>query len=87
MSGSPGETILNKAGMTIRSENMGINIQVRFKKNPKLMLDNSARNKHTAYRHNKTKRFCVRRMRMMKRRKVTVFILGSNDCKRPFRDA
>lgn len=38
-SGAPGVNTLNKAGMAIKSENSGINIQVRFKKNCKSIRD------------------------------------------------
>jgi hypothetical protein len=73
--------------MAIRNENMGIKIQVRFKKKPTLILEQSVRSKHNAYRHKRMKRFLAKSICMMKRRKVKVLTLGSNDCKRPFLDA
>jgi hypothetical protein len=85
--GSPGVTTLNKAGMAMKSENRGMNIHVRFKKNPMLILEQSASSKQSAYRHSKMKRFLVSSICTMNRRKVKVLILGSNDCKRPFLDA
>ena len=86
-SGSPGVTTWNKAGMAIKSENKGINIQVRFKKNPILILEQSVSNKHNAYRHAIIRIFLVNSICMRKRRKVKVLTRGSKDCKRPFRDA
>jgi hypothetical protein len=44
--GSPGETKLKSAGMAISSEKKGMKIQVRFRKKPSPILENSARIKH-----------------------------------------
>ena len=48
ISESPGVTTLNKAGMAMKRENKGINIHVRFKKNPRLILEQSVSTKHNA---------------------------------------
>ncbi len=59
-SASPGVKILNKAGIAIKSENNGMNIQVRFKKNPKLILERYVKSKHRAYRHTRIETFLVK---------------------------
>jgi hypothetical protein len=80
---SPGEKMLNKAGIAIKSENKGINTQVRFKKKPKFILERYASSKHNAYKHNKIRIFFVRITCVMNSKKVTAFIRGSNDCNNP----
>ena len=86
-SGSPGVKILNIAGIAIKSENRGTNTQVRFKKNPKLIREAWVKIRQSVYRHNKTKRLLVKSIWRINKRKVTLFILGSKDCKNPWREA
>jgi len=87
INGSPGVKILNNAGIAIKNENNGINTHVRFRKNLKFIPETSANNKHSAYRHNKIKMLFANNTWTMNKRKVIVFTLGSNDCKKPFRAA
>ena len=82
--GSPGVKILNNAGIAIKNENNGMNTHVRFRKNLKFIPETSANNKHSAYRHNKIKMLLASNIWIMNKRKVIVFTLGSNDCKKPF---
>jgi hypothetical protein len=57
---SPGLKTLNKAGIAIKSANKGINIQVLFKKNPKLILERYVKSKHRAYKHTRIRMLFVK---------------------------
>jgi hypothetical protein len=80
---SPGVNTLNKAGIAIKNEKSGINIQVRFRKNLRSIPEEHAMIKHNTYitaipvicRESVTSK--------IKRIKVTDFILGSRDCSHP----
>jgi hypothetical protein len=84
---SPGVKMLKRAGIAINSENKGINIHVRFKKNPKLILERYANSKHSPYRNRRIRIFLVNSTWRINNRRVTALILGSKDCRRPFCNA
>jgi len=85
--GSPGVKVENNAGVAIKSEKTGINIQVLFKKNTRLILEKETNNKQNKYKHIKRGVLFIRRVEMRKKAKVTVFIRGSIDCKNPSPEA
>jgi len=85
--GSPGVKVENNAGMAIKSEKIGINIQVLFKKNPRLILEKGVNSKQNKYKHIKRGMLFIRSAAMRKNAKVTVFIRGSIDCRNPSPDA
>jgi hypothetical protein len=82
-SSGPGVKLLNNAGSPMNNENSGMNTHVRFKKKPKLILEIQARNKDDKYKVKTTGILFSNNAEIIRKAKLTIFILGSRDCKKP----
>lgn len=82
-SASPGVKALNNAGMAIKREKIGINIQVLFKKNPRGILEKYVSKRQNKYRQTKREILFITSPDIRNNAKDTALILGSINCKKP----
>jgi hypothetical protein len=83
ISGSPGLKISNNTGKTITRENNGIKIQVRLKKNPRLIDDRWARKRQKAYMAIRKDTFLASKTARSRNNTLKDLSLGSLACKNP----